>query len=60
MYIEFRILNIYGPYLYRRKFWEGLITFSLFFGSNILVGGTFNFTFSLREVWVVHPFMDQG
>jgi hypothetical protein len=48
---EFRILNIYGPYLERTPFWESIFKLKLLKVDNLILGGDLNFSLGLVEVW---------
>jgi hypothetical protein len=45
------IINIYKPYVDRIPFWDNLANSGAFNDPLTLVGGDFNFTLNLREVW---------
>jgi hypothetical protein len=45
------VVNIYGPYMDRRSYWENLITDGELEESNLIIWGDLNLIVSLREVW---------
>jgi exonuclease III len=49
--MELHIFNIYGPYQDRVIFWEDLFNKSLLGGNSIILGGDFNFSLGLAEVF---------
>jgi len=46
-----KIVNIYGPYEDRKYYWENIERIGEMEGFNLVIGGKFNLTISLREVW---------
>ena len=50
----FIAINIYGPYLNRVPFWEGLFNNPLLCGESVILGGDLNFSLGHAEVWVLH------
>jgi len=44
------LLNIYGPYLNKKPFWETLIK-KLFFNELLILGGDLNLSLGPSEVW---------
>jgi hypothetical protein len=48
---EFRILNVYGPYLDRTPFWETLLSLKILKVENLILGGDLNFSLGEAEVW---------
>jgi hypothetical protein len=49
------ILNIYDPCVNHIPFWEDLDNSRVLSDPMMLVGGDFNFTLSLSEVWGANP-----
>lgn len=47
------IINCYGPYLDKRVLWE-VENNSILVGTNVILGGDFNFTLHHGEVWGSH------
>lgn len=45
------ILNIYGPYLNRARFWDSLLNLELIDRSDLILGGDFNLSLGASEVW---------
>ena len=45
------ILNVYGPFYDRKKFWENLKDFGALEVQNLILGGDLNLTMSSSEVW---------
>ena len=45
------ILNIYGPYLNRASFWDTLFSLDVFEDNDVILGGDFNLSLGLSEVW---------
>jgi hypothetical protein len=48
---EFKILNVYGPYLDRLPFWETLLKLKLLKAKNLILGGDLNFSLGEAETW---------
>jgi hypothetical protein len=55
---SFRIINLYGLYVDRIPFWNDLSNNGFLSLQNLILGGDFNFTLSLKEVWGEHPRYD--
>jgi hypothetical protein len=53
-----KLINVYGPYVDRIPFWEGLGRSGVLEAPNIILGGDLNFTISMHEVWRPHPRQD--
>lgn len=47
----FKLLNIYGPYINRRDYWENLRQQAFWKDDSLIVGGDLNFILSNRERW---------
>jgi hypothetical protein len=47
----FKILNLYGPYVDRRTYWDSLIDQGVLREDNLILDGDLNLTLSPREVW---------
>jgi hypothetical protein len=48
---NYNLLNIYGPCLERKDFWNSLASSGLLSLRNLVIAGDLNFTMSSREVW---------
>lgn len=51
-------LNIYGPYMDRVHFWEGLLINSFCDWDKVILGGNLNFSLRAREVWGMRAYLD--
>ena len=51
LYAEFRLLNVYGPYLNREVFWDKVFSFSLLMHDMVILGGDLNFSLGSVESW---------
>jgi hypothetical protein len=45
------LVNIYGPYSDRQRYWESLAKCSWFSAKEVIIGGDFNFSLGAAEVW---------
>jgi hypothetical protein len=42
--LEFRVLNVYGPYIERDTFWDSLLKIDFLMVDNLILGGELNFS----------------
>jgi len=56
---EFRILNVYSPYLDRTPFWESLLNLKILKVETLILGGDLNFSIGIAEVWGPSACLDQ-
>ena len=56
--LDLTILNVYGPYKNRDRFWDPLSTLGLFNYENLILAGDFNFALSLAEIWGLNAKLD--
>lgn len=47
----FKLLNLYGPYINRREFWDDLRHNDFWSDENLIIGGDLNFIISDSERW---------
>jgi hypothetical protein len=47
----FTLINVYGPYEKKHRFWESLFNLQCLKADNFILGGDLKFTLSQREVW---------
>jgi hypothetical protein len=45
------LVNIYGPYVDRKRYWDSLEKCSWFTEQEVIVGGDLNFSLGVAEVW---------
>lgn len=55
---EINLLNIDGPYYYRKIFWEEIIDEGLLQHPNFIIGGDLNMVLSGKEVWGRNNILD--
>lgn len=53
------IINVYGPYLERRGFWEALVDSRVLTFLSVVLCNDLNFTKFISEVWRCNPRKDQ-
>jgi hypothetical protein len=49
--ISICVLNIYGPYNDRQRYWEGFFNLNVSKKNYVVMGGDLNFTWIRFEVW---------
>jgi hypothetical protein len=52
------IINIYGPYLDRQRYWNSITKCTWFSERDVIIGGYFNFSFGVAEVWCTRDVPD--
>ena len=48
------VFNVYGPYLNRVPFWDGLFQHSFMNRESVIIGGDLNFSLGHSEIWGPH------
>ena len=56
--LELCFVNVYGPYVERKGFWNNLLDFVSLNCTEIIFGGDLNFSLGLSEIWGVRARID--
>jgi len=56
--MEFRVLNVYGPYVECAPFWDSLLNNNLLKVENLIMGGYIKFSMGEAKVWGSSTYLD--